>query len=502
MQAPLEKEKQRHHRRKAAQKRRLGDRLWGAIQGFIILAVILSFTFRAYSWEYRFSGEINDYVSIEKNYSNISYLYLPYIDFYNEDTKILIFHGTQVNKDDFDYDDTYNVLSFSPEFHFSPRKGINGSIRTDLSWLHTWNEDIDEKDEIELFSAYLNMTSKRLTLQLGLLPFYIGNGLILNDSEPGLTLDYRAKKNLYFSLNTALTRETSPLTSLSVGYIPGFLEKIELFAAWFHDDDNAFTVTINQSTYYRRYYLNDVKNRGDLFWYGLLADLFVGDIFLSLAAIGQYGIFYLDHTLYYFKYDINLNELSIIRAIEGETEFILPAYVIDIKASYNITDWLTLGAFFFLSPGDASIQQGKRQQLLTTFLSPAPYLPRSDIFFNGGVNGGNNPEALYNVGFQRCRVIAPGLELYLQPRENISTEITFSGFFPQDNPFNKFRWYGLETDVNINYSWKDKHHLFFQAALFQHADFIEYYQKLLNLSAQDIELEPIVRFMIGYTIMF
>ena len=378
-------------------------------------------------------------------------------------------------------------------------------------------------------TAYLNVASKKFSLQLGLLPFYIGRGLIISDHEPGITLEYRTKKNLYFSLSNALTKESSPLTSLSVGYIPGFLEKIELFGAWLHDINDAFAKTARQSTnYYSPYYFDEIKNKGDLYWYGLLADLFVGDILLSLTAIGQYGIFHVDHTLYIYKYNIIPDTITISQMIEGQTDFILPAYLIDIEAQYNISDWLTLGAFFFLSPGNASVQQGKRQQNLTIFLAPSPYSPRSTIFFNGGYSGGNDPDALYNVGVRWFGVISPGLEFYLQPTRDLSAEINFSLFFPQDNPFDKYRWYGWETDLNINYSWRDKHHLFFQAAFFQHGDFITeshnivmkyagglyrellqsypqaipFYQDFFDFYSQDIDLKPIMRFMIGYTFMF
>ena len=154
----MHKAKQRHNSRKTVEKLGLQVRLWDAVRRFLILVLIVSLPVEAHSWEYRFSGEINEYVSIERNYSNISYLFQP--KFYQG---TLSFREIPLNREDFNYDDTYNVLTLSPEFYFSRRKGLTGFIRTDLSWLHSWNDDIDETDEIELLSAYMNLTSKKIT---------------------------------------------------------------------------------------------------------------------------------------------------------------------------------------------------------------------------------------------------------------------------------------------------------------------------------------------------
>lgn len=424
----------------------------------IFSILFLAFAADVYPLQYRMGGEVYEGIFIENNFGDANTLRLeqPNID---------------LNYPKFDRNEIYNILGFSPDLFVSAGKSVGCYLLTDIYWIHTWDTKESDEWNFELTNAYLSLSHKRISGRIGLQPFQFGSGLILYNDEPGITLDLGLARSFRLELKAAGVMETSPIASISFAYHPDFFEEIRLFSVWFRDEDDGFANLLRQSVN-----IYNIHSSGNLFWYGVGAELFIGDMYLSGTGILQRGA---------VKFEGNSNQNS----------YDISAYLIDIALDYNMTDWISVRTFCFVASGDRRPREGD----LTAFVSPIPYNPRASIFFDPEFFDREVSDALSLGGMVWNGVVAPGVKFDFHPTKSFTAEITLATFYTNDKPSADREWYGWEMDNLLSYNFRDRHELFLEAAFFEHGDF---YNNSPLFEQLGLNAKLASRFVIGFHTFF
>jgi len=416
--------------------------------GILLLCFFFLQKGRAFSLEYQFGAQLYERFYIENNYFDS-------------------FTGK------FDRDETTNIVTVYPDFYLSSGKKIGLYLLADASWIHSWNTDESDEIIVELENAYASMTRNKTSVYLGLQTFQVGRGFIMESDEPGITLKTNWPGRFYSSFQAARIIDTSPLLSILIGYKIGFLENFNIFGTWFNDTDNSFADMLNnQDQALWGLDQTAVESEGDFFYMGTSGEFFIKDVYVS-------GIFILERG----------NGTLVLEYPYTAIDFNLSSYLLDIDFGYNLTDRFSAGSFLFVSGGGQN--PGKRE--INAFISPMPYNPRTAIFFNSRFNDQKRWDSLSKEGIRWAGVIAPGVTIDAQLMENFNSELTLAAFFPEKKPSDSQNWYGWEADIFLTYMIRNRHKLFFEAALFQHGDFYK---------ANGQKPDPTTKFLLGIHTFF
>jgi len=405
----------------------------------------------------------------------------------------------------FEADDIYNIIHVMPWFSVSPNDGTTGYVSVDAKFEYYGEKELDDAG-VELEELWASHAGKSIFVKAGLQTFRFGGGYVLYDEEPGISIQIQPSGgNIDLKLEGALVKDASPLAGVTLGFKPGFLEKINLFVIGFKDEDDLVAQALNEplpgnipldipvqnNTLQRNApqgnnsqgnnsqgnpspgnnpQVNPPSNdtplsfqdsitytgSGKLFWIGIEMDRFIKDFYLSAVMMYQHGT------------------LDLIRNIEQEgrtwtenADMDISAYLADIGISYTISDRFSMEGFLYLESGDLNRAGGNIHQ----FIGIRPYLPRCSIFFNGGVDPFTEDSASIRSHTQ-AGVIAPGMVMDTQVDEKISFQLTGAVFFPEDAPSGK-NWYGWEVDVLTAYEFKKNVTFYAEADFFRHGDMYE-----------------------------
>lgn len=380
-----------------------------------------------------------------------------------------------LNRDDWarlDYfhfsESTYHLQwRATPHISLALKEGIEAFFQTDILFVDTDETDVDEGLNTEPTNAFLNLSNKKVSANIGLQAILLGQGRIMADNVPAAIFEYQPSK-YYIQMTLAQVLGGSPMVGAAIGYKPDIFEYLEFFALWFQDKDNAFAEAL--PLIYQIWL--DPESEADVYWIGGSTDLFVGDALFS--AVGAYQWGEISFSGNHFTSNTKLDSFMIDLALEG-----------------NISEWCSLGAFFFVAGGDDTPLRGD----LNSFVAIMPYNPRAAIFFN--------PEFLdlqvdderltFNGGFYGG-VLAPGLTLTLAPVADLSMEATLTTLYAQEPLSDGSEWYGWEFDLEFDYTLNDNYSLYLAAAQFTHGD---YYKSLLEEST-----DPATLFTIGLRASF
>jgi len=366
----------------------------------------------------------------------------------------------------FDYDETYNILGVYPEGYVDFGGNISGYALGELEWFHSW--DAEDADDLEgkLVDIFLGYSVSGFSVDVGLQPFSVGEGIVFYSDEPGITLRYDGWKNTYIKGDIFRIFDNSPMAKMTLGYRPGFLESVEIIGAWYHDADNRI------AELYEPFYEDaDLDSTGNLFWVGGQADFFVYDIFVSCLILHQLGSVEIDDGA-------------------GGADFDVSAYLMDLELNYNISSQFSAGTFIFTASGDHSPVTGS----LNAFMSPMPFNQRTAIFFNGGFERYDIEEAVLLGGVTWDGVIAPGVKFEYQPNMKIIAEVVAAMIFPQGDLFDTDAWYGWEADTRLSYEFYQNHKLFVEAGIFEHGNFFK--------NKYGFQPEPATRVVAGMHLIF
>ena len=342
------------------------------------------------------------------------------------------------------------LMRADPYCAFTLGEGIGGYLQADMNWENSDDETADESVEVELTNAYLQLSKGPVGADLGLQTLVMGNGRIMIDDVPAAALRI-SRGNRYMQLTLAQALGSSPLAAVSVGYRPGAFEDLALFGIWFKDQDDAFAKAI--PLFYQ--VLLEPESDGDLYWTGISADLFAGKALLSATVAYQWGQFGIHNAT-------------------ARTTRQVSAFLADLSVEGNLTDWCSLGVFFYFASGD----DAPLQDDLNAFVSIMPFNPRAAVFFDPEFLGRDeDDEKLTFGGGYYGGVMAPGLTLNLVSPTGLSLGATVATFFAHQALDDGSRWYGWEFDLDLSYPFGRFYTLYIEAARFQHGD---YYESLLS----------------------
>ena len=413
--------------------------IFGCIAVFLII-----FSTCPHAFEYHYGAEVFEGLFVENNYVDVT-------------------EGTP------EYDDTYNILGIYP--YLSAELGKNISVHTygELEWFYSWDSDnYDDNNDIdgEVTGAYLDYSPSGYSFDIGLQPFLFGNGKVFYNDEPGLAVKLNCSPRFYINGEAYRVFDRSSMATITLGYIPGFLETVEIIGAWFNDRDDGLA-----DLYAPLFSAEDIESSGNLFWIGGQADFFIRDMFVSCLLLHQDGSIEIDNGLTTLKQDVN-------------------AWLIDLDINYNLTQQVSMGAFLFAASGD----HHPGEQDLNTFVSPMPFNDRTIIFFNGGFERYDIEEAILPAGVTWDGVIAPGLSIEYLPFSAMDVKLAAALLYPEGGLFDQDTWYGWEIDTRLAYALFEDCELFFEAGIFAHGNYFK--------QTYGYQPDPVTRAVAGIDVTF
>ena len=252
----------------------------------------------------------------------------------------------------------------------------------------------------------------------------------------------------------------SPLVKLEISYLLSFFEEVSLWGAWFHDGDDAlgevllYTMADMLGIYGIE--LLDTTSRGDFFWVGIDGNKVFERASLFFTAAVEFGWADLGLTWTNPLTGQPQSQAGSARMLGG---------MVDASFYFDLTDWFTAGAFFlFLSGETGDSARDEVGGRYNSFVSVYPYITRTNIFFSGGMNQNFSARSFSPSGVNGRGVIAPGLSLGLDITEKVLLRLGSALLFSHGvNLQAGSRFYGWETDLNLEWNIRDFVSLLFEA---------------------------------------
>jgi len=367
----------------------------------------------------------------------------------------------------FSYDQSSNLIAVGPNLLFKPSREISGYFRGYIYWDYLFEDNYTEVEGIDTYfsDAYMEYKNRKWFVRLGLQPMKFGNGLIFLDDVIAASI-YHKQGSFYWNIYGAKVMDKSPIVGGSMGYQLGLFQQIETFILYYEDRENAFSQTLGQILAE-----NDLTNEGYLSWFGLSSELFIGDVYLTLVGVYQTG---------------QMDFVYLKRPLKRE----LSAYLFDIGSEINITNRFSMGLFCFFASGDKQPPWDD----FSAFISPLPYNSRASIFFDPDFIGLDETSSLIFGGVTPYGVIAPGLNLTLEPLRDLLIKSQVTLLYPHYKPSEEKSWYGWELDLEISYRFNDKTIIYMEIERFEHGDFFK--------TTSELEPSAAVRLTIGGQMQF
>jgi hypothetical protein len=374
----------------------------------------------------------------------------------------------RVNDLHFQRDRSYNLINITPSLSLTAEKHLEAFLSADLVWENPVEDDRHNGVDAELNSAFISIKGGKLRTDLGFQPVLIGNGFIMADNVPAAVVHMDFGKG-YAEMKSVLALDSSPLFGLTLGYRPGYFEHIEIFAARFQDQDDAFAASA--PLVYQLW--RDLSSEGSLTYYGASARLFAGNALLSMTGACQTG------------------EFTISNGIRDATTDV-DAWFGDIGLERNFSEWLNIGIFCFFASGEQIDRplEGK----LNAWVSVNSYNPRAVIFFDPDFFDNDDADRLTFGGGFGGGLIAPGAQIAIVSPWGLSAQAAWINFYADKALEDGARWYGWEADVEISYTFRDQYRLFVEAARFEHGNYFE--------SRLDETIDPAMRITVGLSAAF
>jgi hypothetical protein len=365
-------------------------------------------------------------------------------------------------------DHSYNLVNITPSLLLTAEKHLEAFFSADLFWENPVEDDHSNGIDTELNSAFISLKGSNIRADLGFQPVLFGNGFIMADNVPAAVLHMDFGKG-YAEIKGALALDSSPLFGLTLGYRPGYFERMELFGARFSDRDDAFAA----STPLIYQLLSDLNSNGTLDYYGASARRFVGNALLSVTGAIQTGQFTIWNGTRQATTDVD-------------------AWFGDISLERNFSEWLNIGIFCFYASGEQVEMplEGK----LNALVSVNSYNPRAIIFFDPDFFDNDDADRLTFGGGFPGGVIAPGIQVTMIAPWGLSADAAWINFYADKELTDGARWYGWETDVEISYKFRDQYQFFVEFARFQHGDYFE--------SRLEETVDPAMRLTVGLNAAF
>jgi hypothetical protein len=230
-----------------------------------------------------------------------------------------------------------------------------------------------------------------------------------------------------FKIDALITeiKDNSPYAYTELKYCFSLLESLSISYGWFRDSDDGVARIFNYLARQNLY-----ASRGRVQWLGVAGEKFVGNALVKARFI-------------YEKGSTRLREPG-----AGTASVTTRGYLADVTCEYSLSKRLSAGLFFYLASGDRRPQEGT----LKSFLAIDPYIGKTNIFFNGGIDSQFSSDNVGLGGILTAGVMAPGLTFDCRIGEKLLLQYVFAYLFTHDRASGEGTSYGWESDITAYYT--------------------------------------------------
>ena len=375
----------------------------------------------------------------------------------------------------FDQDRNLHVLYVAPAA--TVRLGPEMQAVFEAEGQFTYAMGDNELDhDIDLRNDYLKTSlpgARWSTLSVGQQALSTAGGFIYDDESPTLRLKADLEKgfDLPLKLDTLITRikKGYPYLHAEMRYCFSLLECGSFIYGNYHGRDNGIAKIYDFVDI-----TNSYRSRSATQWFGLSIRKFLGPVLLRSTALYETGSAHVS----------NVSDDTKSRSMRTR------GYLLDINFDYVLTERLTLTGFFFLESGDGSPKKGA----FTAFYSINPYIDKTNIFFNGGIDSEFSSDHGGISGGQIAGVATPGVSFEFSLNHKTQLKLIGAYLFTQRGPGSQGHVYGWETDCMAYYSLRPNLQLFSEFNVFKQGTYFRH----LTFSKTDLTTE----FLFGISYLF
>jgi hypothetical protein len=290
--------------------------------------------------------------------------------------------------------------------------------------------------------------------------FAFGAGLHLDASHGVHRAPWRVELQVVLADGSFDTGgKQSPLVQLGAYYVPGAFQHFGLNVVYFHDGNNLLSqvlrTALNEGTIDRAQTMGTTGNPalalqvpldsgGDLLWFGLSGKRFLGDHTVQGRLMGQAGAV---NASVVFPF-AGPGGTPLVRTITPRALGLLADFVYQ----YDFTEDLVAGAFFTFATGDdeisASFRRAENKGTIDAFLSVFPFVTRTNLFFNGGLNAEFTLRQAATIGVNARGLLVGGAFLRYDHNHFI-VEAKVAALGAHRASIYEGRYYGTEADLTF-----------------------------------------------------
>jgi hypothetical protein len=359
----------------------------------------------------------------------------------------------------FDQDRNLHVLYVAPAATITIGSCMQAVVEAEGQFTYEMDGSHDSDQDIDLRNAYLKTPipgARWSTLSIGQQSLSTAGGFIYDDESPTLRVkaDFEKGFDLPLKLDALITRvdQDSPYVHAELRYCFSFLECGSLIYGRYRDTHQGLAHiynTLELGNYY--------SGRGKTQWCGFSLRKFLGPVLLRTTALYETGSAHLR----------SKSLFAVSRSMRTE------GYLLDVNFDYVLSDRCTVTAFFFMASGDGSPEHGT----FTAFRAINPYIDKTNIFFNGGIDSAFSTSHSRIGSMQLAGVVTPGVSVDIRVNQRIQLKLIGAYLFTQRGPRGQGRVYGWETDFMGYYSINKNAQLFAEANFFNPGN---YFKNLTN----------------------
>jgi len=318
------------------------------------------------------------------------------------------------------------------------------------------------------FESYF-LDDQGVAFKVGQQHIVSGDSYILDDFllAGQMGLDLHAMLDLPWELYGSVTRIQGSSLYFQLKAVHPFTayERLALSIGWLHDTEGLLAQlleeTVSQIPGSPAAGLS-FESQSDIVWLALSAKKVVSGFRFSLVGILNTGS-------------------STLSGIDNggrafRSDFSSLGYLIDFLVGRSLTDRLVLDLFYLMASGEddpaGAIQGG---EILHAYLSIVPFITRTNLFFNGGINENFSTRSFGTAGHSARGFGAPGIRMTYSFLDNLWMIFKAAYLFSAASPPERAagRTYGWETDLMGYWDIGDHVRLSMEADLFLPGGFFE-----------------------------
>ncbi len=345
----------------------------------------------------------------------------------------------------FNLDRNYHILYVNSSIDAVLAPNLRGVLQIESELLTNLNTH-NSRNDFEFEQAFLQVVLPEhdwISISAGRHSLNTINGLLYYDDAPSIKLQADMERGLEWPLKFTITGaeidHDNPYVHTDLKYNFSFLESVTFHFGWYRDTHNGIARIFNYLEGSKIY-----RSRSNTQWYGISLRKFLGNAFLRATFVCERG------------------SLSLRKKKEGTRRMRLRGYLLDLNLDYNITSSISTSLFFFLASGDNK----PLTDTFRSFVSIHPYVDKTNIFFNGGIDGQYSSDNVGLNGIQVPGVMCPGAAIDWRAGEKTWLKFVFAYMFTHRVKHGIGHVYGWETNFTGFYNLTDSLQLFMEYNLF------------------------------------